>query len=251
MKFRWKSVRKWWAIIGGCAGLGFTLWSLWAFRAHGPKQLFESDERVQVVIRDQGIYLLPSRREVQAGLLFFPGGLVDPRAYIPLVRRIADRGVSCAIVKVPFRGAFVEGGEVQSRAAEVIKELGQSACVVAGHSKGARFAAEFARAHPDVTQGLVLIGSSHPREIDLSALTIPVTKIYATNDGLASPARVRAASGNLPAKTRWVLIRGGNHSQFAWYGFSTRRPVCGDQPSGSAGHRGAGITAQPRRENDA
>lgn len=91
MKIRWKSVRKWWAIIGGSAGLVFTVWSLWAFRAHGPDHLFESSERVRVVIRDHGIYVLPSRREVQAGLLFFPGGLVDPRAYVPLLRRVADR----------------------------------------------------------------------------------------------------------------------------------------------------------------
>src|SRR5688500_496595 len=103
MKIRWKSVRKWWAIIGGSAGLVFILWSLWAFRAHGPDHLFESSERVRVVIRDEGIYLVPARRDEQTGLLFFPGGLVDPRAYVPLVRRVADRGVLCAIVKIPFR----------------------------------------------------------------------------------------------------------------------------------------------------
>ena len=65
----------------------------------------------------------------------------------------------------------------------------------------------------------MLIGSSHPRDVSLAALTIPVTKIAGTRDGLASPGKVRANRHNLPASTHCEWIEGGNHSQFGWYGF--------------------------------
>jgi predicted alpha/beta-hydrolase family hydrolase len=65
----------------------------------------------------------------------------------------------------------------------------------------------------------VLIGTSHPRDVDLSGLVVPVTKIVGTRDGLASRAEVEGNRGRVPASTRWVWIEGGNHSQFGWYGF--------------------------------
>jgi pimeloyl-ACP methyl ester carboxylesterase len=91
--------------------------------------------------------------------------------------------------------------------------------VVAGHSRGAVVAVNVAAAGPEGVAGLVLIGSSHPRDVSLASLRVPVTKIVGTRDGLASPEEVRANAHLLPATTRWVWIAGGNHSQFGWYGF--------------------------------
>jgi predicted dienelactone hydrolase len=65
---------------------------------------------------------------------------------------------------------------------------------------------------------MVLIGTTHPKEDDLSLLQIPVTKVYASNDGIAPPDRIRSNQGLLPKQTKWVEIRGGNHSQFGRYG---------------------------------
>ena len=67
--------------------------------------------------------------------------------------------------------------------------------------------------------GLVLIGTTHPRDVDLSALRQPVTKLAGTRDGLARRSAVEANRSKLPRSTRWVWIDGGNHSQFGWYGF--------------------------------
>jgi hypothetical protein len=46
-----------------------------------------------------------------------------------------------------------------------------------------------------------------------------VTKIYASEDGLASVAEVEANAYLLPSDTEWVLIEGGNHAQFGYYGW--------------------------------
>ena len=67
--------------------------------------------------------------------------------------------------------------------------------------------------------GLVLIGTTHPRDVDLSTLAVTVTKVVGTRDGLATRSAVEANRAKLPAATRWVWIEGGNHSQFGWYGF--------------------------------
>jgi pimeloyl-ACP methyl ester carboxylesterase len=91
--------------------------------------------------------------------------------------------------------------------------------VVAGHSRGAVVAARMASERRRGLAGLVLIGTTHPRDVDLSALPQPVTKVVGTRDGLARVAGVEANRAKLPAGTRWVWIEGGNHSQFGWYGF--------------------------------
>jgi hypothetical protein len=61
------------------------------------------------------------------------------------------------------------------------------------------------------------MGTSHPRDRDLSRAAIDVTKIAASNDGVAGAAQFDTT--RLPASTRWVRLDGGNHSQFAYYGF--------------------------------
>lgn len=67
--------------------------------------------------------------------------------------------------------------------------------------------------------GLILIGTTHPKEFNLSNLDIDVTKIFATNDGLASEKENIEYAKNLPTHTNWVKIEGGNHSQFGYYSF--------------------------------
>jgi pimeloyl-ACP methyl ester carboxylesterase len=90
--------------------------------------------------------------------------------------------------------------------------------VISGHSLGAALAARLAHSETGALSAIVLIGTTHPKETDLSSLQIPVTKIYASNDGIAPPERVLANRHLLPKSTRWVEIAGGNHSQFGRYG---------------------------------
>ncbi|MFO7641498.1 MAG: alpha/beta fold hydrolase [Candidatus Competibacteraceae bacterium] len=91
--------------------------------------------------------------------------------------------------------------------------------VLGGHSRGAVVASRVAAGGVPQLSGLVLIGTSHPRDDDLSSLAVPVTKVVGTRDGLATPTEVRRNAALLPPQTRWVWVEGGNHSQFGWYGF--------------------------------
>jgi pimeloyl-ACP methyl ester carboxylesterase len=92
--------------------------------------------------------------------------------------------------------------------------------VVAGHSRGGKLATRFAHEHPALLSGLVLVATSHPdQQFDLTRLSIPVTKVYGTRDGVASPEAIAANARFLPAQTTWVRIAGANHAQFAYYRF--------------------------------
>jgi pimeloyl-ACP methyl ester carboxylesterase len=162
-------------------------------------------------------------------LVFFPGALVDPRAYAPLAKAVAREGYRVVIVELPRRGIFggADSPELRTRIDSVLSSLGDSdGFVLAGHSKGGVVASTVASRQAPGTRGLILIGTTHPRDVDLNGLSIPVTKIAGTRDGLAKPAGVKRNASLLPPHTRWIWVEGGNHSQFGWYGFQPmdRRP---------------------------
>lgn len=202
-------------------GIGSTLWLANTFRTRGvDAALLDSSDAVQVSLTRERLDLRP-RSPHQAALLFFTGGGVHAEAYVPLLRPLADSGFRVAIVRLPWRLAPHESHKVAAldRAMQVIGEgLPGTRWVVAGHSLGGALAARLARDAPPSVAAIVLVGTSHPRDHDLSGVALPILKVTASGDGIASPARVEASRHLLPAATRWVVIEGGNHSQFGHYG---------------------------------
>lgn len=197
-------------------------WLFYSMQARGfDPAVFESDRHVHVQSSAEALRFAPVRDTSAVGLIFYPGALADPDAYAPMARAVAEAGYAVVIVKVPFRIAVLDRhwNEVLDRtAAAMAQDTGRTAWVVGGHSRGGKMAAQFARAHPERLDGLLLVGTSHPRVDDLSHLTMDVTKVYATEDGLASEAEIEQFAPNLPDSTHWVRIDGGNHAQFGWYG---------------------------------
>ena len=228
-RIRWQTVRKVWAVTGTTVFVLFTLWGVIAYQSWGVgPELLASDARLRVAETETAIQFIP-KRGAATGLVFFSGALVDPEAYVPLARRIAERGYLVAIVKIPYRGGFnlADLGEVMGRGQAVMAEHPEVARWAAGgHSKGGFFAAHFAHRLPESIKTLILLGTAHPRDLDLSKSGLAVTKIVASRDGLATPARVQGSAANLPPDTTWVRIEGGNHSQFGYYGFQP-----GDRPA--------------------
>jgi pimeloyl-ACP methyl ester carboxylesterase len=236
----WRTVRRLWAAVGLLALLIFAGWSLIAYRASSVAHAAaRSTDRVDVHHEDGIWSFLPrSPREPAVTLIFFPGGLVSPVAYAPLMQAVASQGFPAFLVELPRRGAFggADSEELDERSDRVLSQLtGRGVWMVGGHSRGAVVASRMASLRRAGFAGLVLIGTTHPRDVDLSSLAQPVTKIVATRDGLASPDKVASNRAKLPAATKWVWIEGGNHSQFGWYGF---------QP----GDRRATISAALQRE---
>jgi pimeloyl-ACP methyl ester carboxylesterase len=218
-----KSIHRWIRRIWITGGLAFLAWQIWNVQPHGiPAGTFESTERVRVSIeRDRMTFLATAATAGTAGLVFLPGAVVDPRAYAPMAKRIAEAGFPVAIVRLPFRIAPTEGtrADLWARVRAARDEWGADRpLLVAGHSRGGALAGMFAAHDPAAIAGLALIGTTHPRDDDLSALAVPVLKITASRDCVAPTADARENAARLPAQTRWMEIAGGNHAQFGHYG---------------------------------
>jgi pimeloyl-ACP methyl ester carboxylesterase len=212
---------------------GFLLWAVtstgWmvnSMRTQGvDAALLESDEAVTVTNSAVSLDFVPASPVEGSGLVFLCGAGVAAQAYAPLLRPIAEAGYPVFIVKLPFRFAPLESHK-QAALARARRLLDAHPridhWVIAGHSQGGALAARLAQTDYAHMAALVLIGTTHPKEDDLSFLRLPVTKVYATEDGIAPSDRVLANRALLPAQTRWVAIEGGNHSQFGHYGHQFR-----------------------------
>ena len=79
-------------------------------------------------------------------------------------------------------------------------------------------ASQFVYENPNLMKGLFLLGTSHPRDFDLSKRILSTIKLYAEFDGLASVPEVMENKNKLPKNTELVKINEGNHSQFGHLG---------------------------------
>jgi dienelactone hydrolase len=199
-------------------------WLVLSYRAGKASHLaMTSDARVTVTAAGSTVSFRPNGARKSTGLILYPGAMVDPIAYAPMARRIAESGYPVSILKTAFRSAprRADVDDLQRRTLATMAQNGDiKKWVVGGHSKGGALAARFARDHGSRLAGLLLIATSHPKtpEADLSAADYPVLKIYGTNDGLASEAEVLRNRQYLPKSAVLYPIPGGNHAQFADYG---------------------------------
>jgi len=208
---------------------GFLLWAVvsmsWlanSIRTRGvDKSTLQSGPAISVVDQAATLAFLPAPLDGKTALIFICGSGISATAYAPLLRPVAEAGYPVFVVKLPYRFAPFESNKQAAvdRARGVIAAHPQvSHWVISGHSLGGALAARLAHADAGALSAMVLIGTTHPKHDNLSFLQIPVTKVYASNDGIAPPVRILANRALLPQHTRWVEITGGNHSQFGRYG---------------------------------
>lgn len=210
------SLRKLLRTIWVSVGVLFTGWLIYSYQSHGVnKTLLHSNQNIKVEDADSYYQFIP-QKEYRKVFIFYPGAMVDPKAYVPLCREIAENQIKVYLIKMPFRLA--------SKGYNKPKELGlfqdkSKAYILAGHSQGAKMAAQFVYENLGTIHKLILIGTSHPRDISLTGCTIPVLKIYGSNDGVSDSNTIMNNKAKLPETTRFVCINGANHSQFGYYGF--------------------------------
>jgi pimeloyl-ACP methyl ester carboxylesterase len=216
------SIRRW-------VRWGFLLWTVvslsWlanSVRTQGVDDgLLRSSQDVTILDRPAALEFLPAKPHGKSALIFICGGGIHPHAYAPLLRPIADAGYPVFIVKLPYRFAPLSShkDEAVGRARSLVAAHTEVLhWVIAGHSLGGALAARMAQTERGLNTAFVLIGTTHPKEHDLSRIDTPVTKVYATNDGVAPTDQVMLNKKLLPASAKWVEIKGGNHSQFGHYG---------------------------------
>jgi pimeloyl-ACP methyl ester carboxylesterase len=173
----------------------------------------ESDHTI-LVSSEGWIVFSPRESSPVMGLILYPGGHVDPRAYAPLAREIASDGNLVVIPQMPLNLAVFD-----IRVADEIIQANPilETWVIGGHSLGGAMAAEYVSANRSSVDGLFMWASYSAENTDLSGFTdLQVLSIYGTEDGDVEG--IRASRERLPQNTLWVEIDGANHAQFGWYG---------------------------------
>jgi len=229
-----KKRRNIWRIVGIVAvivvlllavGAGaFVVWGNNALPAM-PEALLamESDAAVTVTQADW-IEFSPTGEPATIGFIFYPGARVDPKAYAPPLRALAEQGYFVAVTPMPLNFAILapDRADAVMAAHPAIEHW-----FVGGHSLGGATAAVYADRHPDAVDGVIFWAAYPPESNSLADQPeLIVSSIYGTLDGLATPAKVAASKPFVPEATQFVPIEGGNHAQFGWYGDQS-----GDNPA--------------------
>ncbi len=147
------------------------------------------------------------------GLIFYPGGKVEHKAYIPLMQACAEKGILCVIVKMPFNLAVFDVNAADG----IQKEYPQiENWYIGGHSLGGSMAASHLEKHFDEYEGLILLGSYSTS--DLSKTDLKVLSVYGSEDMVLNRKKYEENKSNLPADFIESVIEGGCHAFFGMYG---------------------------------
>ncbi|MBR6253033.1 MAG: hypothetical protein IKR04_04250 [Clostridia bacterium] len=169
----------------------------------------KSTDAVKISEENEYFFFDGSREDV--ALIFYPGAKVEEKAYARLMNLIAQNGIDCYLVKLPFRLALFNA----NGADDIIKKNNYKQVYVGGHSLGGVIAGNYAYENMDKVDGLVLVESRADVKLDDD---LKVLSIVTSNDGVLDWKAYENAKNYLPADYTEIIIEGGNHSGIANYG---------------------------------
>ena len=171
---------------------------------------FSADFTVQGREVADGVIAYEPEKAV-AGLIFYPGGLVEYTAYEPLMQACAEKGILCVLLEMPFHLAVLDmnaADGVQAQFPQIEKWY------IGGHSLGGAMASSYAAKHADEFDGVVLLGAYATEDIR----SLNVISLYGSEDKVMNKEKYDEYISNLPADFTEIVIEGGCHAGFGMYG---------------------------------
>jgi hypothetical protein len=166
-------------------------------------EVFSGDD-VNIKREENRITVYPNEPiDENKALIFYPGGKVEAIAYIPLLEQIANRGITCILVEMPFNLAVFNinaADSVYAQYPEIEKWY------IAGHSLGGAMASSYMADNSEKVNGLILLGA-YP----VNDAVVPTLAIYGSED-------IQLDLTKLEDTENKVEIEGGNHAYFGNYG---------------------------------
>ncbi|MGV8907010.1 MAG: alpha/beta fold hydrolase [Acetobacterium sp.] len=162
--------------------------------------VMQSDDTIRV---QENLTILTPATPSDTALIFYPGAKVAHTAYLPILEKLRQNGITCVLVKMPFNMAIFDPNAAD-KVFDALPDIKN--WYIGGHSMGGAMASSYAANHQSKVQGLILLGAyiygDFPPE---NALTV-----YGTlNANLEE---------NINYTENIVIIEGGNHAQFGNYG---------------------------------
>ena len=197
-------------VLALCFG-GFGIYAMDYYHAEETAVNAVVSEDIQVY--SQGDMMVFEPKNPTTGFIFYPGGKVEHIAYSLLMKQLADNGILCVIVKMPFNLAVLN----INGAKEVLQQFDSvDSWYIGGHSLGGSMAASFAVENTDVIDGLIMLAAYST--VDLKQTDLKVLSVYGDADGVLNMEKYGQYYPNLPHTMTEVIINGGNHAQFGSYG---------------------------------
>jgi hypothetical protein len=201
--------------------IGFIIWALNPLQPTADAlAALESDSKVTVTQTGDYVSFMPTGATPNKAFVFYPGGHVDYRAYAVPLHKLAEQGYLAILLPVRLNLAFFDINAAD-RAIPDFPEIQDWA--VGGHSLGGVAASMYAAKNEDLDG--VVYWASYPADDTLKDSDMAFTSIYGTLD-MGGMDAFQSSASILPADTEFVVIEGGNHSQFGNYGLQP-----GDNPA--------------------
>lgn len=145
-------------------------------------------------------------------LIFYQGAKVETKAYAPVLEQLAENGVDCFLVEMPFNIAFFD----MNKAEEVVSRYSYKHWYMMGHSLGGVAASNYCAKNENQIDGMIFL-ASYPTE-NLSDTSVRVLSILGSEDKVLNRERFEQAKELMPKKYQEINIQGGNHAGFGMYG---------------------------------
>lgn len=194
------------ALLVICVGAiaAFYIYSLDYYRASPEVDQLIQENKNRFVETDKMTMVYPNPiRDRNVGLIFYPGGKVEAKAYLPLLEQLAEEGVTCVLVEMPFNLAVFDT-DAAEKAYHQLPEIER--WILAGHSLGGAMASSYVEKNSEKLDGLILLGAYPINDEEIDTLVI-----YGSED-------IQLDLTKLETVENKVEILGGNHAYFGNYG---------------------------------
>ena len=184
--------------------VGFYIYTLDYYRADEyVAEVFLSDSTNIQSLGNMTVIYPDMNRDSKVGFIFYPGGKVEATAYIPLLDKISEEGITCILLKMPFNLAVFN----VNAADKVFEEFPNiEKWFLGGHSLGGAMASSYVGKYFEKLNGLILLGAYPINEAD-----IPTLAVYGSEDEGLNISKLEETINKLE-------IIGGNHAYFGNYG---------------------------------
>ena len=184
---------------------GFYIYTLDYYKADNADiETAKASTTVSMIIDEKLTFFYPEKNnDLSTAFIFYPGGKVEHTAYTPLLIKLAEKGITGILVKMPFNLAVFQ----MNAAEKIFEKLPEiNHWYIGGHSLGGAMASSYASKNSERVNGLILLAAYPTDEIPK-----PILAVYGSEDSILDITKLQNVKNQ-------YMIEGGNHAYFGNYG---------------------------------